>query len=561
MWKHTSKEDPAGYNCQDSDALLRNVLGIKPDLEKNGLWKVFERHVVRLNQVLSYMSSKGVLRDEVMRQDAEVKLSALLDETEKQMDASVPQEARRLHPKNGFVKEPKETTGLVRAAFTVKRLRCGSCQMVGVTKAHIKAKKKGNPCEGKELVQFTEQVERWAKPLEFKVSKVGLEGYQKALKHQAIINRHENRVTFDESAIEALMKKYPHDKLYPLILKSREYQKLESTYIGITIDGVVRGGMPIGRDGKIHTTYSHNPSTLRLASQSPNLQNMPRGSNGLSSIVRNLIMASDDSILLERDYSGIEAVILGYFASSADYIRLSKLGIHSFLASHVLGRPADLSWSNETLKEYFKEIKKSKDQAIQDTYNACKRAIHGTGYGMMPRKMYMSEPDIFKSVKNAERLQSIYFELCPYIKKWQLATQMQAERDGYLRNPFSYIHRFTSVFSYRKEGKDWKRGPGEDANRVLAFLPQSTAAGIIKEAMLRLFFNRFEEAGQYMRMQVHDSLVLDTPIKIWESVDAVLKEEMERPVPELRLPHSYGMGDYLVIETEAKHGPRLGSME
>jgi uracil-DNA glycosylase family 4 len=235
MWKHTSKEDPAGYNCQDSDALLRNVLGIKPDLERNGLWKVFERHVVQLNRVLSYMSSKGVLRDEVMRREAEVKLSGLLDETEAQMGAAVPQEARRLHPKNGYKKAPKDTTGLVSITVAAHTRRCVRCGLSNPPKAHFKlGKKKVNPCGGADVVEGIEQVQRWAKPLEFKVSKVGLTNYQKALKHSAIINRHENRVTFDEGAIEQLIKKYPKDKLYPLILQHRKVQKLLTAFVGQT---------------------------------------------------------------------------------------------------------------------------------------------------------------------------------------------------------------------------------------------------------------------------------------------------------------------------------------
>jgi hypothetical protein len=96
IWKHLSGDDPAGYNCQDSDATLRDFVGIKHDLTANGLWNVFTRHVVQLDKVLSYMSGKGVLRDEVMRKDAEVKLQDLLDVTEIKMEASVPQAARKL---------------------------------------------------------------------------------------------------------------------------------------------------------------------------------------------------------------------------------------------------------------------------------------------------------------------------------------------------------------------------------------------------------------------------------------------------------------------------------
>lgn len=325
----------------------------------------------------------------------------------------------------------------------------------------------------------------------------------------------------------------------------------------------VVGGMPIGIDGRIHCTFSHNPSTLRLACQNPNLQNLPRskGDDALQSVVRNLIVAAPDCIFIEFDFSAIEAVLVGWFAGSADYIRLAKLGIHSYLASHVLGRPADLKWSDTDLKLYFREIKGSEDQHVKDVYNSSKRVTHLSGYGGTPKKMHIAEPEAFPTIKDAEKLQGIYFDLCPYIKKWHLSTQLQAEKDGFLRNPFNYVHRFGRIFSYKKERGEWVREQGDDANKCLAFLPQSTAAGIIKEAMLRLYEDRFEEAGQYLRLQIHDSLVSEVPLEIQDQVAQIMEEEMSKPIPELRLPASYGLGPLLNIEVEGKRGLRLGSMK
>jgi DNA polymerase-1 len=319
------------------------------------------------------------------------------------------------------------------------------------------------------------------------------------------------------------------------------------------------GGLAIGRDGRIHPTFLHNPSTLRLSCQNPNIQQLPRTgeADDLQSIIRNLIVADPGCILIERDFSAIESVLVGYFAGSADYIRLSKLGIHAYLASHVIGKPADLAWPDDDLRQYFKQLKGT----YKREYNASKRMVHGTNYGMTPRKMVMTEPETFGTQAEAKRIQDIYLGLFPALAKWQLSVQLQAEKDGYLRNPYGYIHRFLSVFSYRKEGKDWKRGQGADSNKVLAFLPQSTAAGIIKDVMLRLFFQYFDEAGQYLRLQVHDSLVLEVPMEKVKEVDTILRSEMEAGIPELRLPNSYGMGDYLSIGSELKSGLRWGSMK
>lgn len=568
MWKHLSDSEPAFYSAKDADMALINYLGIKKDLDATDLGKVFDRHVIQLNRVLSYMSDQGVRRDEELRSKSEVKLQTMLDAVEARMVEVVPQEAKKYQI---YKKVPKSTEGLIQLMVQAPVKRCSICGIENPKKAHfkpvsVKKLKLGfdNICEDANVVTAVEQVSRWAKPLQWKVSKVGLTSYQKSLKHSAIRNRREGKVTFDEDAIKKLIKQYPKDQLYPAILEHRELTKLLGTFIGISnpLTGLIRGGLEIGRDGKIHPTVTHNPSTLRLACQNPNVQQLPRAKkqDDLQTIVRNLIIASPGHTLVEFDFSAIEAVLVGYFAGLPNYIRLSKMGIHSYLASHVLERPADLKWSDVDLKAYFGEIKKSEDQHVQDVYNGCKRAIHLSGYGGTPRKMNQAEPDIFKTVKDAEKMQGIYFDLFPEVKKWQLSCQLQADKDGFLRNPFSYIHRFYRVFSYAKENGQWIRKQGDDQNKVLAFLPQSTAAGIIKEAMLRLFYNRFEEAGQWLRLTIHDSLLADVPNDQIDAVSQVMYEEMTRPVPELALPPRWGMGDQLSIGVEGKFGARWGSM-
>src|SRR5205814_10592842 len=105
-----------------------------------------------------------------------------------------------------------------------------------------------------------------------------------------------------------------------------------------------------------------------------------------------------------------------------------------------------------------------------------------------------------------KRVMDVYFTLFPEIKAWHTNILAQADHDGYLKNPFGYIHRFSKAYQWEKLGGKWQHSPGPQANEIIAFLPQSTAAGMIIEAMLRLYFERFEEAGQYLRLLVHDEL-------------------------------------------------------
>jgi DNA polymerase-1 len=417
----------------------------------------------------------------------------------------------------------------------------------------------------------------WEKPLEFKVSKLGMSKYQEFLKHEAIVDRKAGKTTYNADAITLLMRKYPNDPLYPRILEHRKTQKLLSTYVGITLpDGRLHGGMPVGRDGRIHTQYGRDASTLRFTSEDPNLQNLPRGNpkdtDDPVNIIRNLIVAGAGNILYARDFSGIEAVLTGYFALDPRYIRLAKRDVHTYYTVYALyeleggarikaADLPDLNWSDERLFPHLEELKK---EFKQERNNLYKHLVHAANFmqgAKGAQAKIFSETGVEYPVSTVKRVMDVYYSLFPKIKQWHKQVLNEAEDEGYLRNPFDYIHRFNRPYDYKWEGGVYTRKPGPDANKCIAFKPQSTAVGIITEAILRLYYQRFEDAGQYLRLQVHDELFFETPESNLDSLDRIVKEEMERPVPQLRMPASWGMGDYLNILTEEKKGYRWGTMK
>lgn len=578
MWKHLSREKPAFYNAADADAALRCWLGIKADLQRNNLWEVFNRHVTEVHRVFKYMSDKGVLLDQQMRRDAELQLAGMLAGIEDAMEAAIPLAAKRLKV---FKKAPKDTTGMLQVDGLAKVAVCPNCGMIGVKADHFKSigKKRlakgeiDNSCHGFKAQKQEIKQQLWAVPLEWKASKLGLTNYQAAAKHAPVFDRKKGKTTYDESAMMRLMKKYPGDTLYPLILDHREKQKLLGTYIGITQpNGIIKGGMPIGVDGYVHTQFTSNPSTLRSASQNPNLQNLPRPTDDLSKIIRNLIMASPGNILYARDFSGIEAVLVGYDAAAPGYMRLARRDVHTYYTAWALnelepGRiPTNdlplLSWDDEKL---FTHLAGLKGQLKKERNNLYKHLVHAANFMQSAKgareKIYAETGQEF-DISRVQRVMDIYFELFPEIRKWHYAVLLQAEKDGYLRNAFGYLHRFSHVFNYEKVGTKWEKRPNPDvANKVVAFGPQSNAAGIIKEAMLVLFQNHFEEAGQYLRLLVHDELLSDVPEGQLDNVDRLSQTVMEAPIPQFRLPENYNLGPYLSILTEAKQGFRWALMK
>jgi hypothetical protein len=213
----------------------------------------------------------------------------------------------------------------------------------------------------------------------------------------------------------------------------------------------------------------------------------------------------------------------------------------------------DANWSDEKLIPCLADLKK---RFKEDRNNLYKHLVHGANFYQGAKgaaEKILNETGKEYPIQLVQKVMDIYFALFPEIRKWHHDTWLRAERDGFIRNPFGYIHRFSQIYEYEPDGSGgWIKSPGPDANKAVAFLPQSTAAGIIKMAMLRIYENRFEEAGQYLRLLVHDELLSEVPEAIANIVAAVVKEEMEKPIPELALPESFNMGQALMINTEAK---------
>lgn len=607
MWKHlaTIKGEEAFYNAKDADAALRCWLGIMKDLQENHLWDVFEQHVVRLNTVLSYMSRQGVLLDQVGRKAAEVKLDGLLREIDARIQGAVPEPARQFKI---YKKQPRTTEGLVRKTGLRRGTRCPVCGAGDVKASHFKSigKKRlklgdaENPCCGHKADKLEVEDQLWAEVLPFKLSSTSLKRYQGVMGHKPVQDRKTKKVTFDVKALKTLRKNYPADPLYPIIGEHRGTQKLLGTYVGVEerrprnvvkgytlregedwitdnarVMGSLRvwGGMPVWKDGRVHTLFLHNPSTLRLSSASPNLQNLPRPSkdpNALQNLIRNLIVAAPGCVLTARDFSGIEAVLVGYEAKDPGYIRLALRDVHSFYTAYSLYEldrriPANdlpsLDWDDSRLFTRLSEIKKEYGHERNSLF---KHLVHAINFGqgaLGARDKIYEETDVLFDVKRISRAMDVYKELFPKIPRWQKDIRLQADDQGYLRNAFGYVHRFNHVFSWKLKNGIWDKVPGDDAEAVLAFKPQSNAAGIMKSALLRLYYDHFEAAGQYLRLTVHDEILCECPEEYQPTLDRILKEVMEAPIKELALPESYGMGPYLNILTEPKWGLRWGSMK
>jgi DNA polymerase I-like protein with 3'-5' exonuclease and polymerase domains len=182
-------------------------------------------------------------------------------------------------------------------------------------------------------------------------------------------------------------------------------------------------------------------------------------------------------------------------------------------------------------------------------YDACKHVVHMSNYLGSPKRIRMEYPDLFESVGYAKKLQDLYFDtIAKKVKKWQQKTLYTAyQPPHYLENPFKYRHYFWDVLHYRGQQLEW----GTDAKKAVAFVPQSTGAGVLSEALLKLAKNN--KVFRMLRWVIHDSIVAEIPNdeRLFDRIKTI-KDAMEAPLPQL---------GGLSIEVEMNCGFNWGEME
>ncbi len=312
--------------------------------------------------------------------------------------------------------------------------------------------------------------------------------------------------------------------------------------------------------------------------------------------------------LIELDLSGVEAVILGWYAArltnDPSVIRWAKLGLHALVASHLLRKPPDAAWPDADIAAYFQSLKK----AHPDEYDTCKRTVHGTGYGMTPEGMVLMFPQTYTDLKHAQKIQKVYFDACPPVPAFQLDVKKRAAKmnrlGGVVRpgetiltdvnaHVFGYEHEFFNVVEYRKlspgqaravkerrstidsklvvdiNGQPYAMKWGPDSKRALAFYPQSTNSGGLNEIQIELFDEPESPTfiGNYfygrtpLRAPIHDSLFMECPFR---KVDSLLERAftaMLRPYEEMPLRPEWNLGAYLTVGVEGKIGDDWEHME
>ncbi|MDR1580611.1 MAG: DNA polymerase I [Synergistaceae bacterium] len=302
----------------------------------------------------------------------------------------------------------------------------------------------------------------------------------------------------DVSVLEELSKlPEPLCAIPSKLLEFRECSKMSSGFVQPFIKHASSS-----RDGRIHSTFLHTATgTARLASRDPNVQNLPVFGEWAEKFRRAITPKEADSIFIAADYSQIELRVLAHLSGEerlADAFRNGR-DIHLETASWVFGiAPEEIT---------------PEQRRFAKTVNF--GLIYGMGAHGLASRMGIPR-------RQAAGIVERYFEAMPKVKIYLEKSAKEAKTAGYTRSIFGRIRPLTEVTTVEGRG-------GGSMDRVAVNTPiQSAAADIAKIALIRLDAVLTEKfPGTKLVLQVHDSLICETPAANADEMERILVDVME----------------------------------
>ena len=295
------------------------------------------------------------------------------------------------------------------------------------------------------------------------------------------------------------------------VLEYRGLAKLKSTYV----DALPTQVEPT--TGRVHTDYMQTvAATGRLASNNPNLQNIPIRTERGREVRKAFIPRNKDYVLVSADYSQIELRIIAALSEEETMMRAFKDGedIHASTAAKVFNIP---------LAEITREQRSN-----------AKTVNFGIIYGVSAFGL-SNQTDLSRT--EAKELIDTYYKTYPKLRSY-MSEQIEFARDnGYVQTVLGRRRYLKDINS----GNAVVRGAAE-RNAVNAPI-QGSAADIIKIAMINIHKKLSE--GNYkskMLLQVHDELVFDIYKPELEKMKTLIKSEMENAYS-LKVPLVVEMGE------------------
>ena len=284
------------------------------------------------------------------------------------------------------------------------------------------------------------------------------------------------------------------------ILVFREMTKLKSTYVD-SLPTLINK-----KTGRVHTTYGQAVAvTGRLASNNPNLQNIPVRTDRGKEIRKAFIPRDNKHVLLSADYSQIELRIVAAISGDKNMCKafIDGTDIHTATAARVY---------NVAQEDVTKEMR----------YKA-KSVNFGIIYGQGPVGL---ADNLGISRTEAKEIIDNYKKQFPGIQKYMDDTINFAREHGYVQTTMGR--------------KRWLRDINSSNFTVRGFAErnainspiQGTAADMIKLAMIKVHTAMKKEGFKSrMILQVHDELVFDALKEEVKDLKPLIVDCMQKAMP------------------------------
>ncbi len=259
----------------------------------------------------------------------------------------------------------------------------------------------------------------------------------------------------------------------------------------------------IDKDDRVHTSFSQvTTSTGRLASQRPNLQNIPvTGAEGTK--IRQSFIAKKGYVLLSADYSQIDLRVIASIAED-------KVLIESFQNNEDI--------HTKTASEIFKVKSDDVDPAMR---RKAKVINFGIIYGM---SFYGLSKELGILAEEAKLYIDLFFKNHRPIKDYMERTVNDAKLNGFVKTAFGrkcYVANINSKI----------KNLASSSERAAINAPiQGTAADIIKIAMINIHkklsdINPLESEAK-MILQVHDELIFEVKESLIDELKGIVTVAM-----------------------------------
>ena len=312
----------------------------------------------------------------------------------------------------------------------------------------------------------------------------------------------------DEEILAELAVNYP---ICQTILDYRGVAKLKSTYV----DALPKMINP--KTGRIHSSFNQAlAATGRLASNNPNLQNIPIRTEEGRRVRMAFIARDSDHVLLSADYSQIELRLIAEIANETAMLEAFQQGldIHTATAAKVYNVPI-----NEVTSDQRRAAK---------TVNFS--ILYGAGATNLSNQLGIPRAE-------AKTIIESYFTQYHGLKKYMETVVEDARKTGYVTTLMGRKRYLRDIDSRNALARS-------NSERVAVNTPiQGSAADLIKIAMINIH-NELKAKGLETKMilQVHDELVFDVPKSELDIVKPLIAHCMKTAIPNLKVPIEVGMG-------------------